>query len=222
MIGCHMPGEDTCAVQRGTSSRGCCAGLIIPSSEGSTPSPATNRSAMVSREILEQGSFPFCLCETADRFQTWPGVARRGKAGQGGAWQGKAGQGQQQAQREANNMELITVDKTQLLEKLRTERDSHKEIFERALEKYRERVVEELERRLTDIRAGKKIQLAIGLPIPEDHTKDYTTVIEMLEWDKGDEIELDMRDFARYVLGRWEWRDTWTANTASYVPGADM
>lgn len=114
-------------------------------------------------------------------------------------------------------MDSITVEKAALLAKIRTNRDEHRSMFLKAQERYRDAMVVELERSLQEARDGKPIRRSFTLPVPEDHTTDFNTAIEMLEWEQGDEIVLDHRDFARYVQNRWEWAASFTANTASYL-----
>lgn len=114
-------------------------------------------------------------------------------------------------------MENIRVVKSELLEKIQSNRDSHREQFLEAQTKYRERVIETLDRRLQDARDGRKIDTRINLPEPVDYTEDYDTAIEMLRWEVGDEIEIGEADFQRYVLNKWRWAEVFAANTQSYL-----
>lgn len=114
-------------------------------------------------------------------------------------------------------MDTITVSKTQLLDALRLNRDEHITIFDKAVEVYKQRIIEELERNLADARAGRKVSRVIMLPEPENHTADFDTAIKMLEWEQSDTIELERRDFMRYVENRWEWAASFAGNTQSYL-----
>ncbi|HVQ17874.1 MAG TPA: hypothetical protein VMT27_02415 [Actinomycetes bacterium] len=114
-------------------------------------------------------------------------------------------------------MELITVVKADLLDTLRSNRDEHRSMFIKAQEKYREAMIEELDRALSDAKAGRKIKRAFSLPIPEDHTEDFDTAIEMLEWDQGDTVDLGQRDFLTYVKNNWGWQASFAATTQSYL-----
>lgn len=118
---------------------------------------------------------------------------------------------------EEGSVETITVSKNQLLDALRLNRDEHITIFDKAVEVYKERVIEELEKSLADARAGRKISRYISLPEPENHTADFDTAIKMLEWEQGDTIELERRDFMRYVENRWEWAASFAGNTQAYL-----
>lgn len=114
-------------------------------------------------------------------------------------------------------METITVIKRELIEKLKTNREEHRAMFLTAQERYRERMIGELDRALRDARAGNKIKRAFSLPVPEDYTSAFDTVIEMLGWDQSDTVELSQPDFQRYVQNRWEWAASFASNTSSYL-----
>ncbi len=114
-------------------------------------------------------------------------------------------------------MRTVTVKKEDLLKILKENRDNHRAIFEEAQKNYRERAIEELDRRLRDAEEGRRIDVAIYLPAPEDHTKDYDRVIRMVEMSIEDNVELTNQEFAQYVQDDWSWRRAWVANTASYT-----
>ena len=114
-------------------------------------------------------------------------------------------------------MENISVDKDQLIKTLKKNRKKHVGIFEKAQVAYRERVVQWLDQTLDDAKNGREFQTFITLPQPENHTADFDTAIEMLEWDKSPEVTLTQRDFQRFVQNQWEWRASFAANTQAYV-----
>lgn len=111
----------------------------------------------------------------------------------------------------------VTVEKDRLIRTLSVNKEGHRAIFEEALEAYRKKVTDELERRLDDVKAGRKIDVFFRLPQPEDHTEDYEAAIQRAEWEVGDEIELSHEEFNAYVLNRWVWDQSFHANTASYL-----
>jgi hypothetical protein len=114
-------------------------------------------------------------------------------------------------------VEPIRVNKADLLDVLRENRAAHRDIFLTAQEKYRERIIEELDRRLADAKAGKAIDVYIRLPVPEDHTDDYDRIISMLMMSLDDEILLTERDAMTYVQDEWGWNASFFANTTSYT-----
>ena len=114
-------------------------------------------------------------------------------------------------------MQEITVDKADLIAKIRANRDEHRSMFIKAQERYRDAMIAELDRALEEAREGKKIRRSFALPVPEDHTDEFNTAIEMLEWEQGDSVQLDHLDFQRYVQNRWQWAASFAANTQSYL-----
>jgi len=114
-------------------------------------------------------------------------------------------------------MHEITVDKAELIEKIQANRDEHRSMFIKAQERYRDAMIAELDQALQEARDGRKIRRAFTLPVPEDHTDDFNTAIEMLEWEQGKSVVLDHRDFMRFVQNRWEWAASFAASTQSYL-----
>lgn len=114
-------------------------------------------------------------------------------------------------------MELTRVKKDRLLETMRRNRDAHRGIYEEALERYRERAIQELNARLDEAKSGGPIHLVINLPTPVDYTEEYDSAIARFDWHEGDEIELTSREFDQYVLDKWGWQREFAANTASYT-----
>lgn len=105
------------------------------------------------------------------------------------------------------------------METLKTNRAEHRELFEKAQVKYREKVIEVLDARLSEARSGGKVRTYIGLPEPVDYTKNFDQAIAMVEWEDGTLVQLDERDFNRYVLNQWEWAGAFAASTTAYVVG---
>lgn len=113
-------------------------------------------------------------------------------------------------------MKNVTVDKADLLDKMRSNRDGHRDQFLRALEGYRKAVVAELEKHLDMARTNGPIHLRVQLPTPQDHTADYDRVIGMLEMSTGDEIGLSEADYECYVLDDWDWSQHVQATSSRY------
>lgn len=114
-------------------------------------------------------------------------------------------------------MQTVTINRTQLLEKLRANKEQHREVFLEALEGYRTYLVKELERRLDEVKNGMKVDHMIRIEEPQDHTRDYDRVITMAEMSITDEIELNARDFAQYVMDEWGWKQEFIATAGTYT-----
>lgn len=114
-------------------------------------------------------------------------------------------------------MNTITVNKAELLATLENNLSQHEEEYAQALVKYREKLIEELDGKLADAKAGKKVDHMLRLPIPQSYAESFQTAIEMLQWSVDDEVELDQRDFQRFVQNQWEWAQQYAASNAVYL-----
>lgn len=118
------------------------------------------------------------------------------------------------------------VIKSELIEKMRANREQHERDYLEAAGKYRDAIVSELRARASKIARsadesdpGKidDINPDVYLPVPERFTDSYDKAIAALEWHQGDQVELDQKEFERWVLNEWEWKRSFAANTQSYV-----
>ena len=114
-------------------------------------------------------------------------------------------------------MRNVTVDRGDFLVEIITNREAHREVFEEALEGYHNRLKAELERRVRDLKAGRRIDQYIGLPEPQDHTADYDRVITMAEMSIDDTIQLSEDEFAMYVMDQWRWKQDFAESTLCYL-----
>lgn len=113
----------------------------------------------------------------------------------------------------------VDIDKNELLEILKANRTKHREVFEKAVEKYRTKALAILEENIKDIleNPGYPTVIAFRLPVPEDHTSDYERVIAMLNMHTGPTIRLGEGKYANYVNDEWSWSKAWAGSTAAYV-----
>lgn len=117
-------------------------------------------------------------------------------------------------------MHEVTVNKDELLKALEENRNNHREEFLKAQEGWKTIILEELERRLSDARANRRIQASFNYPEPQDHTKDYDRVIRMVKMSVVDNITIQEHDFAQFVMDDWEWKAQWTASNINYMTRA--
>lgn len=59
-------------------------------------------------------------------------------------------------------MKTVRIERQQFVDEVTRNRDEHRGVFELALSGYRSRVLDELERRLGDVRAGRRVDLSSG------------------------------------------------------------
>lgn len=114
-------------------------------------------------------------------------------------------------------MKETTVNKSELLAILKENRSKHRDIFLRAQEGFRSKVIETLEKTLKDARDGKKFPGSIEIPEPEDRTCDYDRAIKMIEMDVGNAIKLEETDFKQFVMDDWHWKRSFFASNVRYT-----
>ncbi|NIU00294.1 MAG: hypothetical protein GWN01_04965 [Nitrosopumilaceae archaeon] len=114
-------------------------------------------------------------------------------------------------------LNLIKVQKNELLEKLLANRTNHVEEYEKAVEGYREAVIEELQGYLDDAIEGRRVKTHIIFDEPSCHKKDYDTVIEMLQMSVDDEICITMNEFRQYVQDQWNWKESFSMTNSKYL-----
>lgn len=115
------------------------------------------------------------------------------------------------------SMKEIKVKRTELLDAVRKNRETHRATFLKAQAGFRARVVEALDKMLADARAGIAYQVAVGLPEPRDMTKEYDCVIAMLEMSIDEFIDISQQEFSQYVLDQWTWKAGWETSNSLYT-----
>ena len=117
-------------------------------------------------------------------------------------------------------MNDIKVNKAELVDQVKRNRDAHRQKFLDAQVIYRARVIDELDSRLMEARKpGGRIDLGFHLPEPVDYTSEYDQALAMLDWELADEVTLDQDTFRQLVLNQWHWAKHFAQNTGSYLVG---
>lgn len=116
-------------------------------------------------------------------------------------------------------MKTVNVNKSELLEILKKNRQEHQEVFREANEKFRKEAATKLEAMMKDLREGKAFNPTVVniLDVPEDHTAEYDRAIQMLEMSVDAVVAVDAREFACLVQDRWDWSRRWAASNIKYV-----
>ncbi len=114
----------------------------------------------------------------------------------------------------------IPVKRTELLEALIKNRETHKTEYIEAYEGFKIAFVQEAEKLLVRAKEGKFDRAHIGLTPPSDHTKDYDRVIRMMEMCTVPEVIITEQQFSQYVLDEWGWQRDFGASKALYAQAA--
>jgi hypothetical protein len=111
----------------------------------------------------------------------------------------------------------VRVKREDVIEKLRANREAHRDLFLRAIEGFHVAVVKRLEEALEEARQGKNYRLHWMMPEPQDHTREYDRCIAMLEMSLDDELEFTNSEFAMYVLDDWGWKPDFVGTSTAYL-----
>lgn len=116
-------------------------------------------------------------------------------------------------------MQPVTVEKKRLIETVGKNLEGHRKEFLEAQERYRELCIELLDEALANARKGKEFSKMIHLPMPEDHSGDYSAALSMLEMSVDETVEIDEQAFRELVLNQWYWLASYHKNTQIYTSG---
>jgi len=114
-------------------------------------------------------------------------------------------------------MNNVKVNKAELLEIVQANRDKHLAQYEEAFAGYQKAAIAALEDNLKRLRAGDRSRIVFMEAPPENHSKDYLRVVQMLQMSVSDEVELTVENFNNYVLDEWGWKQVWNLSNTKYL-----
>ena len=123
--------------------------------------------------------------------------------------------------RSENNMitirnQSVNVDREELVKALKENLAAHTVELAEAVSDYKALVKKSLSEALARAEAGKFDNVSVVIQKPEDHTREFTDMIEMLEMSTDTVINLDREAFRAYVKNEWPWKKNFDALAASY------
>lgn len=138
----------------------------------------------------------------------------------------------------------VTVKVSDLLAKLKENRQKHQEEYQESVAGYKvlagerlarlrekaesalvanfDRIAEKIDEFDPEDEEGLTDQVTLitsmtfNLKVPQDHTRSYDVAIEMAEWETREEIELTQAQFQCFVLDDWEWQQEFKHLNKSY------
>jgi hypothetical protein len=111
----------------------------------------------------------------------------------------------------------VTVRKSDLIAKMKMNHAKHREMFLEAMAGYRKAAIEELDKMIQEAKDGKEIRRFVELEVPEDHSDEYSLVIDMLTWSTSDEIDITQTQFNNFVRDQWGWSNKFISSNAVYT-----
>lgn len=116
-----------------------------------------------------------------------------------------------------NDGQKYKVDKLQLLEILRKNREKHVAEFKAARAGYVEQSIKALAAELGKARDGQPFTLRIDLVKPKTYAFQYDQVIGMLELTRDEAVDMTLADYRSLVLDKWDWSGQFKSSTERYL-----
>lgn len=120
------------------------------------------------------------------------------------------------SKRRKRRMDKIKVNKSELLAIMEKNRESHRAVFLEAIEGYRIKAIELLEKAVEDAKNNKVINTVIQLSRPKDYTHEYDILIGMLKMSSDEFVEIDDVQYRNYVMDEWSWTKDWVSSNSTY------
>lgn len=120
---------------------------------------------------------------------------------------------------ENNVMKSVKMNKAELLDIVRANKEKHIKDFDEAVQDYIKLVVSIAEDNMViaDTKALEQYNKLKLFPVkPISYEDSYTRAIRMLELSIEKEIEIDATTFNQLVLDEWQWKQSFTTTVASY------
>ena len=97
----------------------------------------------------------------------------------------------------------IKVNKQQLIDKIKENRENHIKEFEKAKVAYREEALKQLTEQIKKVEEGA-LDAKLNLITPIDNSTNYDKIVEMFEWEVEEIVELEQSEFLEYVQDETE------------------
>lgn len=104
-----------------------------------------------------------------------------------------------------------------LLKKVRANREKHIADFKKAMDEYRKDLIIVLEKKIKAAKENQRVYHSIQLEYPVEFSAEYDRAIQMLEMTSDETVSLDPVLFAQLVQDEWDWKDQFSNSTQSYL-----
>jgi hypothetical protein len=129
----------------------------------------------------------------------------------------------------------MSFKKEEVIEILRENRAEHQKIYDEAIEGYRKKLVEALDKAIKMIEEKRdeleekrlpkphlKDWPLNGLNVPGNSLNEYDTVLEMLQLTPDETIVLDQDQYNCYMKDNWHWMKDFLMSNSAYSSSAVM
>ena len=94
---------------------------------------------------------------------------------------------------------MIIVNKEDLINKVKENKEKHIIEFEKAVKAYKIEAKRKLTEELQKLKEGS-LRIQVSLVSPSNKTEDYDRILASFEWEVNDEVILSQEEFNEYVL----------------------
>lgn len=114
-------------------------------------------------------------------------------------------------------MDLIKVNRDELLIKLQENLETHKKDVKEARKVWEKKAKKAYAKAAAKAEKGDFDYAPLAkLPKPESYVKSYEDAIARVGMDTRDELEIDDREFSAWVQDNWTWKGQFVANSSLY------
>lgn len=116
-------------------------------------------------------------------------------------------------------MNAVKINKVELLEILRKNKETHTAEFNEAVEDYIAAAIKIAKENMTLAKSGDLDKIARFRSLPQkpiSYESSYTRAIRMLELSVDTVIEVEEQVFNQLVLDEWHWKASFTTSNAIY------
>jgi hypothetical protein len=121
-------------------------------------------------------------------------------------------------------IKTITVEKSRLVETLKSNLETHRREYGEAVEGFydaQNKAIRKLNEETANGRGNvKKIHAAYiefkNLDKPQNHAADYERAIGLMDWEVDEKIQLSVNDWECYVQDNWNWKRSFKMSHESY------
>jgi hypothetical protein len=97
------------------------------------------------------------------------------------------------------NARTVTVKKSDLIKKIKENKEAHLKDYAEAVEAYKKEAQRQISLQQEALNAGK-MNIGISLTAPVNKAEEYDKILTMFEWEINKEVELSQGEFNEYVL----------------------
>lgn len=102
-----------------------------------------------------------------------------------------------------NGSRKITVDKAELIAKIKENKAAHIIAYDKAVEAYKVVAIKQLKAQIKEVNAGS-LKARLDLTTPVNNIDNYDKIIDMFKWEQNDKVELSQDEFNEYVQDETE------------------